>query len=417
MSCYIKERAAEIETAIKLWSQVLDDFQLKCVKKDYTVNQFTSRLCYLITDDLTARGIGKGSNSVEIDISASFEALEYYLSGYCFHQYPILFGSLLEISKNYSLILNRCHLEKMMNDSNVKLSLPWVVYEDILSKKQHATPLAAVDLFYQANLLENDTFDYANSSFYAASNGLAIGATYEESVIHGALEIIERDAYSYFLIDTYLLNKSPLVLNIKTLPTDIISLIDHIEKNYLNKMIILKMPSRFGVHAYLATFLNKTFEIQPRGTGASLNAKYALERAIFELIQTYNLMHGSYIESKINMQRLNNNILIKNFLELNLSRFYQNSAHINFDCSSNEIQFITLSTYLEKLVELIFTQSSLLVNVVYQNLNGLTCTRVIIPEAEEFFLATHYVKLTPKSYMQSYITNESGKEFIWDHFE
>ena len=386
-------------------------------KKDYSFNQFTSRLCYLTTNDLTARGIGKGSNSVEIDISASFEALEYYLSGYCFHQYPILFGSpKLDMSKHVILSFSTAVMaDNVMNESSVDLSLPWVVYEDILSRKQYATPLAAVDLFYQANLLENDTFDYASSSFYAASNGLASGATYEESVIHGALEIIERDAYSYFLIDTYFLNKTPLVLNKKTLSADLISLIDRIEKNYINKIIIIKMPSRFGAHAYLATFLDKTFEIQPRGTGASLNAKHALERALFELIQTYNLMHGSYIESKMNKQLLNNNILIKNFLELNLSRFHQNSAYINFD--DNEMQFITLSAYLDKLIELISAQSSLLVNVVYQNPNGLTCTRVNIPEAEEFFLATHYVKLTPTSNMQSYITKESGTEFIWDHFE
>lgn len=414
MSCYIEERGIEIPIAKELWLHVVKERQLNCFIKDYQINQFTSRLCYLTMGNLTVRGVGKGRNSFEIDISASFEALEYHLSSYCFHNYPIIFGSPLELSKDYFLFLDRCNAKKIANHATKNSLLPWVIYENIRTKDQHAIPLATVDLFYQANTLTKDTFNYTNCSFYAASNGLSSGASYEESVIHGALELIERDAYSYFLIDTYILNKSPIMIKIETLPDDLIFLTNKIEENYSNKVIILQMPSRFGVYVFLATFQGKVFGIQPRGAGASLNAKHALERALHELVQTYNLMYGSYIENKIIDERLDNNSLIKKFLEFDSIYLLKQSKFIEFEDNTEEIKDIKLSEYYSRLVELIYHESSLLVNTVYQNKNSLTCTRVIIPDAEEFFLATHYLKLEPKPKTQLYITHQSGKDFTWN---
>ncbi len=161
---------------------------------------------------------------------------------------------------------------------------------------------------------------------YAASNGLASGTSYEEAVIHGAMEVMERDAHSYFLIDTFVLNKSPRVLDFKTLPKDIKKLVRKIERQYQNSVVILELPSRFGVSAYMAFFLNADFEINPRGCGASLNAHYALERSIYELVQLYNLNHGHYLNGNIEQSLLKNNRLIETILRFDLSSVFEKNT-------------------------------------------------------------------------------------------
>ena len=42
---------------------------------------------------MTVRGVGKGRNLLENKVSASFEALEYYLSGVHHHEYPVILDS------------------------------------------------------------------------------------------------------------------------------------------------------------------------------------------------------------------------------------------------------------------------------------------------------------------------------------
>lgn len=414
------ERKNNINTTEQLWDQVVQHHQLDCTKKDYTVNGFTTRFCYLTAKSLTARGVGKGRNLSEINISASYEAIEFYFSGYHFNPYHFIMGHQTEIANKYPLMLERCDVSRFTSGDNQLSTLPWVIFQDITTKENYAVPLAAVDLSYRAFLFTEDCFDYDSCNLYSASNGVASGASYEESVIHGALELIERDAYSYFLIDLFILNKSPYIIDKNTLSDDVNSLIKEIEKNYNSKIIIFELSSRFDVHVYHAVFQNTEFEIRPRGTGASLNKRYALERAIYELVQSYNLMHGSYVENHINQEKLQNNTLIKNFLEFDVKKIMRkkNKKYINFQDNTHEISSLSLVEYLDSIVERINRQgTALLTNTVYTDKNGLTCTRSIIPGAEEFFLATHYLKLMPKANMAEYINSQSGKTFTWDNYD
>jgi YcaO-like protein with predicted kinase domain len=413
------ERHNNVDTAKKAWHQVIEQQKLRHVIKDYTFNGFTSRLYYLQLERQIARGAGKGKDSADIDISASYEALEFFLTGYSFRPYPVIQGNLLEISNKYSPLLIRCDADQFKIAAQYT-QLPWVIYEDLKTNAQHAAPLAAVDLSYLNCLFAEDTINYQDCLFYAASNGVASGSCYEEAVIHGALEILERDAYSYLLIDTFILKKPLRLINLQSLPSDLISVIERIEKNFNNPVKIIQMPSRFGVHAYLATFLNKEFVIQPRGAGASLNARYAVERAIYELIQTYHLMHGEYVESDIHKDKLNNNSLMKDIMEFDCREIIDNTSSITVDFIDNasDTETLSLNQYLIHLLNLINSQSStLLVNTVYTHTNGITCLRIHISETEEFFLATHYLKLTPQEKTADYITKVLGKPFSWNHFE
>lgn len=227
------ERVGSYKKAQELWTEVVSKYSLKCLKKNYSLNGFTTSLCYLTNNHCyTVRGAGKGSNILAIDTSAQFEALEFYLSSYYMCRYHVIYGLPDDIATQYNLILDRCNSEVFQTEvKKQQTPLPWVIYKNITSSKQYAILLPAVDVSYCSNWSEKPSFNYQNCQLYSSSNGLSSGATYEESVIHGTLELLERDAYSYFLVDTYILNKEPLIINPEILPGYLLDLVMQIEKN------------------------------------------------------------------------------------------------------------------------------------------------------------------------------------------
>ena len=413
---YSPERENPLEKTQQAWAEVVEKHQLKCIKKNYLHNKFSTHACYLSKGDLTVKGSGKGKSSAELDISASFEALEYYLAGYFLHPYPMLSGTLAELEKHHTPVAYRCNADIFIENA-MNATIPWVVYKDIRTEKSYAVPMASVDLTYRASPLRNhDDFNYDQCALYAASNGLASGTSYEEAVIHAALEVLERDAYSYLLIDTFILKKPINIINNQSLPPDILNLLNEIENDYLSQVFIIQMPSRYGVHAYIATFSAEEFEIQPHGSGASLNAKYAIERAVFELVQSYNLMKAGIFPVNIDLSKAKGRQLIHASLKFDLKEMIANQySMIEFQDNSSEFCKLDLTAYLDKIIELIYDQSSsLLINHLYQDPNGVACVRVIVPEAEEFFLLTHYMELKPKKLTESYIVQHLGKKFDWN---
>ncbi len=416
MNPVINERSKNPNEAQAIWNQVVEDLGLNVIKHDYKTNQITTRLCYISQNDQTVKGMGKGSNELEIDLSASYEALEYYLASYPLHPYSKIEGTLSEISTNHRVIPYRCDPEIFLKLAET-VSLPWIIYSNMESQQSYAVPMASVDLSYRGTQAKNDFLDYGQAQLYAASTGLASGGSYEEAVIHAALEIIERDALSYFSIDCCILNKPVTLINHDTLPEDTRELIKKIEFDYQNEILIMNLPSRYGAEVYVANFRYPTFEVRPCGSGASLQSKHALERAVHELSQSYNLMDGDYLETTIDRENLNYNSLIENVLQADLEDLIVKENLIPFQDNSLEYSHHNLSDYLAKIIELIKIQGShLLINKVYQHPNGLSCVRAIIPGAEEFYLIGHYLKLNPNTETQNYIYNQLGKKFSWNDF-
>ena len=165
-----QERINTIEFAEKLWSQLIAEHQLQCIKQDYIFNEFTIRLCYLNSGRWSTRGVGKGHSLAEINISASFEALEYYLAAYRYHPIKVFFASITEIPTQYPFMLYRGDHAAFMAEAKQGAVIPWVIYEESQNKTNMAVPLAAVDLSYRLFPDDRDKFNYEKCKIYAASN-------------------------------------------------------------------------------------------------------------------------------------------------------------------------------------------------------------------------------------------------------
>ncbi|WP_197519692.1 YcaO-like family protein [Pseudonocardia sp. HH130630-07] len=141
-----------------------------------------------------------------------------------------------------------------------------------------------------------DTYDYGVVARYSTNNGWAAGRTPDEAVVHALNEIVERDAMSLLLVRQFLADPPGTlsVLDPATLPGGLAELHATAERVVGTRVWLLDMTTDLGVPAYWA-YVAPT-PGQPsrfRGCGASLSPRYAVERALYELVQCHSGLHAT----------------------------------------------------------------------------------------------------------------------------
>jgi len=92
-------------------------------------------------------------------------------------------------------------------------------------------PYFLIDPDYRKQPFPHDELDYTSLSEMPTNNGTAIGATFEEAMLHAINELVERDAISCFLLSTFckeVPSRTKLVQK-GTLPDRISQIINKIE--------------------------------------------------------------------------------------------------------------------------------------------------------------------------------------------
>jgi ribosomal protein S12 methylthiotransferase accessory factor len=130
---------------------------------------------------------------------------------------------------------------------------------------------------------------YAAYLRYAFDNGTATGVSRAEALLHGLLEVIERDALSHALLDWYLGKSSPIrVID----PVGLSPELRNLHRD-IGPVLLAEITSDLAVPAYCAIPAVAGEHPGVLGSGASLRAGYAMERALTELAQsTFNMSLG-----------------------------------------------------------------------------------------------------------------------------
>lgn len=280
------EREGDVETALVLAREYCERKSLNISLTDYGVNLKTS-LCTL-TDSSGALHVGKGKGLYSQSIaSALFEAIEHY-------EYET--DRLQRLSEYNS---------KFISKSDVTFYDCCPRFE--LFPGVESTPLTRVTLnslnnntildypaflthpkFKSKNEAENVFLNRTRLRRYSSNSGTASGVSKNEAILHGLMELIERDALSTLLLRTiFKANPDPVQLIQKdTLPPHLKDLCKMSEVETAATLKLYFMMNDIGIPAILAELKQHTPPCEIYfGSGASIVAEYAIERAVLEAVQ------------------------------------------------------------------------------------------------------------------------------------
>ncbi|MBG9611657.1 YcaO-like family protein [Bacillus cereus] len=339
-------------------------------------------------NEVVSSGTGKGLGETS-EVGALFEALEHYYTEKDALQNCRIFPShkIPEI-KTFSreCIMQLLHTEReefllCRTYSSLKKSKPNVWY-----------PLFITNPYYAENVTHpDDSFDYKKLKRYSSNSGIAIGSTFYEALIHATNEIIERDAWSLFLLDHYYYqNKSMLqIMDIHTLPIELQTLMHNAVSEIGENIILLNITTETNIPTILAVSSNENMPYV--GLGTSLYLEYAITRAITEFVQTCHMTRT--FPEQASEERVAILEALKEYpqhyrcAEFQTQRLWDaESRHVSFD-SICSFPHQSLEKYMQEL-EIRLNDCGF--NIYYSILasfdNQIHVVNTIIPNMERFFL-------------------------------
>ena len=314
---------------------------------------------------------GKGLTHKHAQCSALMEALEFYQAE-SIEDKETLMESEKKLrgtnTKIWSYNQLPCNISRFYNSNNM---IKWITFEDLLENSLVLCPA--------------DTTYFEENSFCATNtNGLASGNNYEEALLHGILEVIERHCYSNIIESNNIIsNTIPQKIDWKTLPfLNALNLCERI-KNSGSEIYIMKLKSNLPVYCFWAVIIDKyspqlvgAFNV---GLGCDTSFENALIRAITEAAQSRLV----YIHGNREDIRHKATFRAKDGVPVNIINFFDGLPSINASelQLENEIRSHEVETILKEVKESLKSNGhqSILSHVLRKKKDELSVVKVIIP--------------------------------------
>jgi ribosomal protein S12 methylthiotransferase accessory factor len=141
--------------------------------------------------------------------------------------------------------------------------------------------------WYQQLPIPGDNMEYGPYLRYASNNGTAAGISEAESLLHGLMELIERDALSIAFLDWYMTGDvAPRRVAPRSLTPELRDLHDHVSRAVGHDPLIFDITTDLGFPVFFTVPARPTY-LGVKGSGASTIPSYALERTLSELVQLH----------------------------------------------------------------------------------------------------------------------------------
>lgn len=232
-----------------------------------------------------ARGSGKGYPH-HARVGALYETLEHYLgeqlnNSDIHYVAPRYFSDTPLFSDDSVLALIAEQAEALTGCR---------MYTSALQHTLFSYPVALSTPGYSGQSLEQDTTNYGALQRYASNSGTAIGASYNEAVLHAANECIERDAVSMFLLKHFYYEiHSPLRRVARMSNQDALGrLWLDAEAEIGAEIILVDISTEFLARTFLAFSTVPCAHPRIFGTGCSISARHGAWRALTELVQLHH---------------------------------------------------------------------------------------------------------------------------------
>ena len=327
-------------------------------------------------------GMGKGIFS-EALLTARFEGMENFATTGQNIQ-NISFNASLNQMIQYKKKLYTPRLPVELNEFYLRDKiLPWLAYKNFSSEDKLFLPACSISPTYLDNLNEKDDFPYSEIYHHATSIGLAAATNLNDALLHAILEIIERDALSFFLVHFFLLNNHNLTLiDIETIPEFFSTEIKKTLKKE-DTLYILKLPNSFNIFTYLC--LIKSSHGIHKGIGASIDNETAFKKSLLESIESYNLpVEHMKSEQKLIAHSLKEFPELLDCADINIFKHEMKKEVISFDSQKIDPQVFLPTKQLKYLIQNIGLSSQEIYYCQLYNATYFQVVHVVITQMEEF---------------------------------
>jgi len=391
----IKERAVSRESALSIANQwALDKGAL--IDFSEIGNRVKTTWCSIsINGIVCSNGCGKGIAD-QSKASALFEAIEHYYS---------IFSKDIRVDDIRSIDLDG--QDSILDGGSPPFRKLVPGDETPISRTKFTEiPAGKSDILYPTFLLDPDYSpkDAIESKFlsdyslkrYSTNSGFASGSTVDEAILHGLLEVIERDALGVAIIRSVIKSRpDPMVrFKIETLPASIKQLIAMIESDTSGIVTVWNIQTDIMVPSALAriTVPIEGGEVSYFGSGASLSGGYAIERSVLEALQHLHLVQKS--GNKIRPTKAIESVkFLPKYLRCAISKgiFYYPAGDVyeDFDWLDRSDTFSPGNQINDVILNLEKASLKAYSRIVYDK--GPFVTQVVIPGAERFHLVARGV--------------------------
>ena len=322
---------------------------------------------------------GKGISKDHAKASAMMEGFERY-SAEKQDVDEVVIASLDEISKKGDFIdpvsLN---LPKDFKKENLELmQLEWSLAKDIISGDDFYIPTNAI---FHPYIHDNSV----QGLFKSNTNGLASGNILEEAILHGMLEVIERDAWSIF----ELTHKNYAQIDLDSIESELVN--DTVEKFESEgiKIKLMDFTADINIPTIAASAddtVTKDAGLLTLGMGTHLDPEVAILRALTEVAQSRATQINGAREDTVRadfareagyerMKRINKYYFREEDEKIKLSDI-ENKSTSSITKDIEIVKDELISNDIEKILYVDLTRPELDVSVV----------RVVIPEMELYAL-------------------------------
>ena len=293
------ERERTLANAYSLMHKHLEDRSWLTEFETFGTGIVTTRCAIRRADgEFVAGGYGKGHPETS-KVGALYEAVEHHHGAMENAKVEVVCVPAREIHGSPRFASLPC-LSEFSDQKGRKVAC--ALYRDFRDGAAVAIPLFLVFPQYVATVrIAGDDFDYSTVERFGSNSGTAIGATFAEAAIHALNEIVERDAWSLFLLSHFFDARADAhetngrVVDVGTLPEDLRALVGLASWRAKREVLLVDVTSDLGIPTFAAT-VDRVFpeeHVYPYGFGTSAYPRYAAYRAITELVQTIDLKEQS----------------------------------------------------------------------------------------------------------------------------
>jgi len=281
-----------------------NQFAMENIKHWLTKNDVHSAL-YTGTCDLVAnvelknkaghtlsKGSGKGDTAI---VAAYFEAVEKLL-----REHHFISSHIEVLPLNVWLTSNQSHPDclftQTLSEYNTEELLKFSYYNSLLTSKTYLIPDTLVNPSQAEPLVKNEAFYFLKR--YRSHNGWASGTSFEESVLHGANEVIEQHCFSEFY-KQYVGYSECTGEFMRVLPP--VKLMKKYQSaiERPDELSVILYENQFGSY-FCACFLPSPISPRAlRSSSVSYSQYHAIEQAIAELTQQLENYDGAQLKTDI----------------------------------------------------------------------------------------------------------------------